>query len=82
MFKIGFLLCVGWEAGKLTVKAFYGVLAEILAYATNKNEDILKYMNSTLSLEERRRLKRNYRYLNIDVSEPEPKEEIVNKIGF
>ena len=82
MFKIGFLLCVGWEAGKLTVKAFYGALCGLLAYASNKDESLLKYINNTLSLEQRRDLKRIYHNLNIDVSEPEPEEEIVNRIGF
>lgn len=80
MFKIGFLLCVGWEAGKLTVKAFYGALVGILTYASNKDESLLKYINNTLSLEERRQLKRTFHNLSIDVSEP--KDKIVNRIGF
>lgn len=85
MFKIGFLLCVGWEAGKLiseiTVSALRKAACEIVAHLSNKDESVLKYLNETYSLEERRRLKRKYN-LNLDTSEPEPKEEIVNKIGF
>lgn len=85
MFKIGFLLCVGWEAGKfiseITVSALRKVACEIVAHLSNKDESVLKYLNERYSLEERRRLKRKYN-LNLDISEPEPKEKIVNRIGF